>query len=88
VLRNSRLYPFIDFLISVPVFILRSTSSLLFAMARNKASRNVMMMNHSVVFTVASKAPAFTRSTKPAATIRMSTIEIFLRPNEYERFIR
>jgi len=59
-----------------------SISSRRLPMAINRASRNVIMISHAVLSRFAIMAPLFTRSTKPAATISISKMAIFLRPNE------
>jgi hypothetical protein len=81
-LRNSRLYPFIDFLISVPEDSLSNTSSLLFPIAIKSASRNTIMFSHSEIPILAITAPPFTLNTKPMATITISRMGMVFNPKE------
>ncbi len=87
VFRKSRLYPLIDFRISVPVELFNSRSSLRLAIAINSDNRKVIIISHSEVSTFEMTAPPFTRNTKPEESIRISRMAIFLSPNEYERLI-
>src|SRR6185312_1626799 len=65
VLMNSRLYPLTDLRISIPDAIFSRMSSLLLAMAMNKASRNTIMFIHSDTPTTQMTAPPLMRSTNP-----------------------
>lgn len=86
IFKNSRLYPLTDLRISVPDESFNSTSSLLFPIAINNASRNTMIVSHSVRPTLAMTAPALILKTKPIATIIMSRMGIVFRPKEYAIF--
>ena len=74
-LINSKLYPSIFFLVFVPL-IANSTSSLLFANAKNNANRKVIIIIHMDKSSFIEKLPAKSLRTNPVAIIEMSIIVI------------